>query len=98
MNFLDTILAFLKSEALSLWSKVSGVFTTILNEIPDDEIAILHAAQTQFSADLAAGKSWGEAAADVWTYVKNAEGAELSKVSNLFLQAFVAKFEPPAGS
>lgn len=57
----------MKSEALSLWSKVSGVFTTILNEIPDDEIAILHGAQTQFIADLAAGKPWGEAAADVWT-------------------------------
>lgn len=94
MTFLSTILAFLQSEALSIWSKVSGAFTTILNEVPDDEIAILHGAQTQFTNDLAAGKSWGEAAADVWTYVKNAEGAELSKVSNLFLQAFIAKFEP----
>lgn len=96
MTFLSAILAWLTSEALSLWSKVSGAFTAIINEIPDDEVAILHQAQAQFTADLAAGKSWGEAAADVWTYVKNAEGAELSKVSNLLLQAFLAKFEPPA--
>ncbi len=94
MDFLNTILAFLKSKALSVWTKVSGSLATIINEIPDDEITIFHAAQAQFTTDLAAGKSWGEAAADVWTYVKNAEGAELSKVSNLLLQAFIAKFEP----
>jgi hypothetical protein len=96
MDFLNTILAFLKSEALSIWSKVSGSFATIINEIPDDEITILYNAKTQFTTDLANGKSWGDAAADVWTYVKNAETGELGKVANLFLQAFIAKFEPPA--
>jgi hypothetical protein len=34
--------------------------------------------------------------ADTWTYVENQEGAELSKVSNLLLQAFMAKFETTA--
>lgn len=96
MAFLSTVVSFFESVALSIWSKVSGTFTMILNEIPDDEIAILHGAMDQFSADLKAGKSWGDAAADIWTRVKNQEGKELSKVANLFLQAFVAKFEPAA--
>lgn len=94
--FLSTIVSFFESVALSVWSKVSGTLTTILNEIPDDEIQILHDGMAQFSADLEAGKGFGEAAADLWTSVKGGEKKELSKVANLFLQAFVAKFEPPA--
>lgn len=93
---LNVIGTFFKSLGLSLWTAVSGALTTVLNEVPDDEIAIMHGAMSQFSNDLAAGKSWGEAAADVWTYVQNQEGKELGKVANLFLQAFIAKFEPVA--
>lgn len=94
MNFLSTIGAFFKSLALSVWSKVSGSLMAILNEVPDDEIQIMHDAMTQFHADLDAGKSFGEAAADLWTFVHNQEGKEIGKVANLFLLAFVAKLEP----
>lgn len=92
--FLSTILSFFESTAISIWSKVSGAFVTIINEIPDDEVQIMHDGLAQFSADLKAGKSWGEAAADLWTFVANQEGKELSKVSNLLLQAAIAKLEP----
>lgn len=93
MNFLTTLANFFKSTALSVWSKVSGTFFTILNEIEDDEIQIMHDGIDGFHKDLEAGKSFGEAAANLWTFVKNQEGKELSKVSTLYLEAFVAKAE-----
>jgi hypothetical protein len=89
-------MAFFQAAALSVWTKVQGALNTVINEIPDDEIQIMHDGLAQFSADLTAGKSWGDAAADLWTFVENQEGKELSKVANLLLQAFVAKLEPPA--
>lgn len=95
MNWLASIWALLKSDALSVWSRVSATFNIILGELPDDEITIFHGAQTTFTAALQAGKGWGDAVAETWTYVENQEGQELSKVSNLLLQAFMAKAEPP---
>ena len=97
MQFLESLWAMLKADALSVWSRVSATFNTLLGELPDDEIAIFHGAQTTFADALKAGKGWGDAVAETWTYVENQEGAELSKVSNLLLQAFMAKFETPAG-
>ena len=97
MQFLESIWAMLKADALSVWSRVSATFNTLLGELPDAEIAIFHGAQTTFADALKAGKGWGDAVAETWTYVENQEGAELSKVSNLLLQAFMAKFETPAG-
>jgi hypothetical protein len=96
MNLLSTILNFFKTGALDIWSKVSLSFNAIFNTLVEDEVALLGTAKEQFLADLAAGKSYGEAVADVWTTVENAEGAELSKVGNLLLQAFLAHFEPAA--
>ena len=96
MNFLESIWAMLKADALSIWSRVSATFNTLLGELPDDEINIFHGAQTTFAGALQAGKGWGDAVAETWTYVENQEGAELSKVANLLLQAFMAKFETPS--
>ncbi|HEX4861720.1 MAG TPA: hypothetical protein VFV07_10820 [Rhizomicrobium sp.] len=96
MNFLESIWAMLKADALSIWSRVSATFNTLLGELPDDEINIFHGAQTTFTGALQAGKGWGDAVAETWTYVENQEGAELSKVANLLLQAFMAKFETPS--
>jgi hypothetical protein len=93
MNFLDSIWTMLKADALSIWSRVSATFNTLLGELPDDEITIFHGAQTTFTDALKAGKGWGDAVAETWTTVENQEGAELSKVANLLLQAFMAKFE-----
>lgn len=94
--FLQTVVDWLKAEALSIWSKVSGVFTLILNELPDDEVQILHDAVKQFSDDLHAGKTPGEAAANAWAVASNEEGKELSKLGNLLLQAAIEKLSPGA--
>lgn len=93
MEFLDKIWTLLKSEFDYVFTNVSTSIQALLSEIPDDEIEIFHGAQTAFADALKAGKGWGEAVADTWTYVSNQEGAELGKVSNLLLQAFMAKFE-----
>lgn len=94
MSFLTTIVNFFESTALSIWSKVSGSINIVINEIPDAEAQILHDAMAQFSTDLHAGKSFGEAAADAWTLVKNAEAAELGRVGTHLLEAFIAQLEP----
>jgi hypothetical protein len=95
MDFLNTILAFFESAALSVWSRVSGVFHTILNELPDDEITIIHDSLGVLSSGLKAGKPFGEAAADALTFALNQEGKELSKVGRLLFDAAIAKLEPP---
>jgi len=95
-SFLSAVIAFFKADAISVWSKVQGAFNVVINEIPDDEIQIAHDTMDRFTAGLAAGKTWGEAAADVWTFVENQEGKEIGKVTNLLIQAFLAKFEPHA--
>ncbi len=94
MDFLETILSVFRSAALDIWSKVSLAFNAIFNTLFEDEVALLGEAKELFVKDLAAGKGWGEAAADLWTFVKNAEGRELSKVAELLLQAFVESFNP----
>jgi hypothetical protein len=93
MEFLDKIWTLLKSEFAYVFTNVSTTINALLSEIPDDEIAIFHSAQNIFADALKAGKGWGEAAADTWTYVENQESAAFGKVSNLLLEAFMAKFE-----
>lgn len=95
MDFLTKIAAFLKSEWDYVFTAVSGVFSTILSEIPDDEIAIIHASMQRLEANLTSGKMTpGEAVADTWTYAVDAEGKELTKLGNLALQMFIEKTTP----
>lgn len=93
MPFLDSIWTLLKAKFAYAFTNVSATINALLSEIPDDEIAIFHGAQTVFADAIKAGKSWGDAVAETWTYAENQEQAELGKVSNLLLQAFMAKFE-----
>jgi hypothetical protein len=92
-GILNAVLSFVEAEALSVWSKVSGSINVILNEIPDDEITILHNVMAKFADDLKAGKPAGEAAADAWAVLANAEGGEVSKVTQAVLDVFITSFE-----
>lgn len=95
MQFLESIWTMLKTEFAYVFTNVSATINALLSEIPDDEIEIFHGAQQVFADALKAGKSWGDAVAEAWTYAENQEKAELGKVANLLLQAFMAKFESP---
>jgi len=96
MQFLESIWTMLKTEFAYVFTSVTATINALISEIPDDEIEIFHGAQRVFADALKAGKSWGDAVAEAWTYAENQEKAELGKVSNLLLQAFMAKFETPA--
>lgn len=94
MGLLTTILNLFVSEALSIWSKVSGALTTIVNEIPDDEVTILHDAMNAAAEALKGGASVEEAfTAGLNTFAAE-EKAELSKVGMALLQAFVYATAP----
>ena len=90
MSWIATILSFLGSEALSIWSKVSGTLTTIVNELADDEVAILHGAMVLAANDLQNGKDAETTFTDTLNYVAAQEKGELSKVGQALLQAFIS--------
>lgn len=94
MGLLETILNLFLSEVLSIWSKVSGAFTTIINQIPDDEVKILHDAMAAASAKLQAGGTAEEAFTEGLNTFAGEEKAELSKVGTALLQAFVYATAP----
>lgn len=94
MGLLTTVLNLFLSEALSIWSKVSGALTTIVNEIPDDEVTILHDAMAASAAALKAGAGVEEAFTAGLNTFSAEEKAELSKVGTALLQAFVYATAP----
>lgn len=93
-NLLATALAFLEKEFTYVFTAVTGVFNTILSEIPDDEVAILHGAMQTAAASLKAGRSAEEAFSDALNYLQQQEMQELSKVGDLLLQAFIQATAP----
>ena len=96
MDFLNKIVAFLHTEFDYLFTSVSAIFNTILSEVPDDEIAILHAAMQAVAAKLAAGASYEEALTEGLNTVGTGEIAELSKLGRELLQAFTTATAPKA--
>lgn len=96
MNLLSTVLTFLETKFAFLFTAVTGIFNTILSELPDDEIAILHGAMTTVATSLKAGRSAEESYTDALNYVEQAEKGELSKVGDQFLQAFITATAPKA--
>jgi hypothetical protein len=96
MSLLTTLLAFLETKFAFLFTAVSGVFNTIVSELPDDEIAILHGAMVLAGNDLKAGKSAAETFTDTLNYVGAQEKGELSKVGSQLLQAFITATAPSA--
>ncbi len=93
-SLLSTVLTFLKTEFAFLFTAVSGIFNTIISEIPDDEIAILHGAMTTAANSLQAGRNAEEAFSDALNYLQQQEIKELSKVGDLLLQAFIQATAP----
>lgn len=91
-----TIVTFLETKFAFLFTAVSGIFSTILSEIPDDEIAILHGAMSAASANLAAGGTYETAFTAGLNYAETAEGVEFSKLSTQLLNAFVTATAPVA--
>lgn len=89
MNILSTVLTFLETKFAFLFTAVSGIFNTIISEVPDDEIAILHGAMTIAANKLKAGGTAEEAYTATLNYVESAEKGELSKLGDQLLQAFI---------
>lgn len=96
MELLATVLTFLETKFAFLFTAVSGIFNTIISEIPDDEIAILHGAMTTAANSLKAGRTAEEAFSDALNYLQQQEIKELSKVGDLLLQAFIQATAPKA--
>lgn len=96
MNLLSIVLTFLEAKFAFLFTAVTGIFNTIISEIPDDEIAILHGAMTTVAASLKAGRGAEGAYTDALNYVAASEMQELSKVGDQLLQAFITATAPHA--
>lgn len=91
-----TILLFLETNFSFLFTAVTGIFNTILSEIPDDEIAILHGAMNAVSTKFEAGGTAEEAFTAGLNFAEAAEVGELSKLGRELLQAFVTATVPVA--
>lgn len=96
MKMLTTVLTFLETNFAFLFTAVSGIFNTIISELPDDEIAILHGAMTTAANDLKNGGDVETAFTAALNYVSAQEKAELSKLGNQLLQAFITATSPSA--
>lgn len=94
MDLLDKIWTFLKTEFTYIFTAVSGAFNTILSELPDDEIEILHGAMVTAATSLKNGRTAEEAFSDALNYLQQQEIKELSKVGDLLLQAFIHASAP----
>ena len=94
MDFLDKIWTFLKTEFGYVYTSVAGIFNTILSEIPDDEIEILHGAFNAAADKLKAGASAEEAMTEGLNYLEAAEVAEGKKLLRDLLGAFVTATAP----
>lgn len=98
MGLLTTVLTLLETKFTFLFTAVSSIFATILSEVPDDEITILHGAMTTAAASLKAGRTAEEAFSDALNWLQQQEIKELSKVGELLLQAFIAATAAPVGA
>jgi hypothetical protein len=94
MNLLSKILPFLETVFSYVYTSVAGAFHTILSEIPDDEIAILHGAMSAASSKLKSGGSIEEAITAGLNYLEAAEVQECKAVLRALLEAFVNAAAP----
>lgn len=93
-NILETALTFLKTEFSFLFTAVSGIFSTIISEIPDDEIAMIHGAMGIAAASLKAGRTAEEAFSDALNWLQQQEIKELTKLGEQLLTAFITATAP----
>lgn len=95
-NILATILTLLETKFAFLFTAVSGIFNTLISEIPDDEIALLHGSMTVAANSLKSGRTAEEAFSDALNWLQQQEVKELSKLGDQLLQAFITATAPPA--
>jgi len=98
MNLLSVALTFLENRFSFLFTAVTSIFNTILSEIPDDEIAILHGAMATAASSLKAGKTVEQSYTAALNYIAAQEKQELSKLGDQLLQAFITATAPASAS
>lgn len=91
MNFLAYLAAIFSPLINDLWVRLQNVFTTIIEDLTQDEGQIIHDAIDAFNADVKAGKSVSEAAADALNVFFNEEKGEVSKIAQAAFNLFLAK-------
>lgn len=89
-NLLTYLINLFGPTVLTIETKVAQTLIAIVGEQPADQTKILHDAMAQFTADRAAGKSYGEAAADALTVFFAEEKGEADKVTTQLFQSFLA--------
>lgn len=92
-QLLTYIIALFAPVVNAIETKLVGAFGAIVTEQPEDQQKILHDSIDQFTKDRAAGKSYGEAAADALTTFYQGEAAEGNKVTTQLFNAFLAATE-----
>lgn len=91
---LQTIIAWLAAAFSSLFTNVSGAFNALLNELPDQLIAVLHAGMVAASDSLNAGDNPGTALQKGVEAAEVEFGQELTADLEGLLQFFVARTAP----
>lgn len=86
---LQAILSVLKTDFGYLFTAVSGAFSIVLSEVPDDEIEIMHGAMNVAADSLKAGRTVEETWSDVLNFVARQQLQELSKVAEHLVLAFI---------
>lgn len=92
-NFLLFVQQLLGINFGDIWTKLVGIFSSIVNMLEDDEAQILHDAITQYTNDRAAGKTFGVASADALSVFFNEEKGEVSKLVQAAFNLFLAQEE-----
>lgn len=90
MSAILTFLASIFSPLIqSVGGRLSTAYTTSINTLETGEKIDLHDATAKFVADRAAGKGYGEAAADALSLFFNESKGTVGSASHLFFQAFL---------
>jgi hypothetical protein len=89
MDWIKTVLALFANAAISIWSRVATTINLIINEMPDDQVTILHDALEAANKVLAAGGSAADALNAAETTWLGEEKTELDKVGRQLLGAWI---------
>lgn len=96
MNILNSMWTLLKDELNYVYSAVSGAFSVILSEVPDDEIAIMKHAMALAAQSLKDGRTVEETWTATLNFVAGSELKELSTVGEHLMLAFIHAVAPKA--
>jgi len=91
MNILAIVEAFFAQKALDIWTRLQGIFTSMLEDMAEGEAQALHDAVGQYQKDRAAGKGFGEASADALSVFFNESSGLIGTVAHKYFEAFLIK-------